>query len=68
MAEDGVETRVGVIEPTGSETQVVVDCGGQEIVCVFRERIAAGPGAPLRIKPNPALVHLFDEASGQRLN
>ena len=68
VAADGVETRVIVIEPTGSETQVVVACGGQEVVCVFRERIAAQPGETLRIKPNPALVHLFDETSGQRLN
>jgi multiple sugar transport system ATP-binding protein len=37
-------------------------------VCVFRERIAAQPGELLRIRPNPQLVHLFDETSGQRLN
>jgi multiple sugar transport system ATP-binding protein len=68
VAGDGVETRVVVVEPTGSETQVVVECSGQEIVCVFRERIAAQPGETLRIKPDPALVHLFDETSGRRLN
>jgi multiple sugar transport system ATP-binding protein len=68
VAEDGVETRVVVIEPTGSETQVVVECGGQEVVCVFRERIAAQPGATLRIRPDPKLVHLFDETSGRRMN
>jgi multiple sugar transport system ATP-binding protein len=68
VAEDGVETRVVVVEPTGSETQVVVECGGQEIVCLFRERIAAQPGEALRIKPDPKLVHLFDETTGRRLN
>jgi multiple sugar transport system ATP-binding protein len=68
VADDGVAAKVIVIEPTGSETQVVVECGGQEIVCVFRERIAAAPGETLRIKPDPKLVHLFDETSGQRLN
>jgi multiple sugar transport system ATP-binding protein len=68
VAGDGIETRVVVIEPTGSETQVVVESGGQEFVCVFRERIAAQPGELLRIRPNPQLVHLFDETSGQRLN
>ncbi len=68
VSADGIETKVIVIEPTGSETQVVVECGGQEIVCVFRERIAAQPGEILRIKPNPRLVHLFDEKSGRRLN
>ena len=68
VADDGIASRVVVVEPTGSETQVVVESGGQEIVCVFRERIAAQPGERLHIKPNPKLVHLFDEASGQRLN
>ncbi|HEY7610145.1 MAG TPA: sn-glycerol-3-phosphate ABC transporter ATP-binding protein UgpC [Alphaproteobacteria bacterium] len=68
VADDGVPTKVIVIEPTGSETQVVVECAGQEMVCVFRERIAAQPGETLRIKPDPKLVHLFDEASGRRLN
>jgi multiple sugar transport system ATP-binding protein len=68
VAADGIETRVVVIEPTGSETQVVVESGGQEFVCVFRERIAAQPGELLRIRPDPQLVHLFDETSGQRLN
>ena len=56
-----------VIEPTGSETQVVAQLGEQEIVCVFRERIKARPGETIRIAPDPALVHLFDEATGQRL-
>jgi multiple sugar transport system ATP-binding protein len=68
VADDGVSTKVIVIEPTGSETQVVVECCGQEMVCVFRERIAAEPGATLRIKPDAALVHLFDEETGRRIN
>ena len=68
VAEDGVPAKVIVIEPTGSETQVVVECAGQEMVCVFRERIAVEPGATLRIKPDAKLVHLLDETSGQRLN
>jgi multiple sugar transport system ATP-binding protein len=38
------------------------------MVCVFRERIAAEPGATLRIKPDAALVHLFDEETGRRIN
>ena len=39
-----------------------------KIVGVFRERIAARPGEKLPIRPDAAAVHLFDEASGQRLN
>ena len=68
LAGDGIQAKIRVIEPTGSETQVVVDCGGQDIVCVFRERITARPGEVLRVAPDAALAHLFDASSGRRLN
>ena len=61
------KTEIAVIEPTGSETQVVARLAGQRIVGVFRERISAKPGEILAIEPNLSSVHLFDAASGQRL-
>jgi multiple sugar transport system ATP-binding protein len=67
LADNGLPAEVVVIEPTGSEMQIVARMGGQEIVCVFRERIQARPGDTIRIAPDPALVHLFDEATGKRL-
>jgi len=68
LAPNGVPVEVVVIEPTGSEMQIVARLdGGQEIVSVFRERVQARPGDTLRIAPDPRLVHLFDEASGRRL-
>ncbi|HWA50975.1 MAG TPA: sn-glycerol-3-phosphate ABC transporter ATP-binding protein UgpC [Dongiaceae bacterium] len=62
-----VQTEIAVIEPTGSETQVVARLAGQKIIGVFRERISARPGEQLAVGPNLSSVHLFDEASGQRL-
>ena len=67
LSNDSLKAEVVVVEPTGSETQVVVKAGGQELVCVFRERITAKPGETLGIAPDLALVHLFDEATGKRL-
>jgi multiple sugar transport system ATP-binding protein len=67
LTSDGIAVEVVVVEPTGTETQVVVKIGGQEMICVWRERIAARPGETIRISPDPALVHLFDEISGRRL-
>jgi multiple sugar transport system ATP-binding protein len=64
----GLPIEVIVIEPTGSETQVVATLGGKEITCVFRERIAARPGETIHVVPDPALVHLFDKETGRRLN
>jgi multiple sugar transport system ATP-binding protein len=62
------EAEVSVIEPTGSETQVFAKLGGQKIVGVFRERIAAEPGSRLPMVPRPEAVHLFDAATGVRIN
>ncbi|PSC03448.1 sugar ABC transporter ATP-binding protein [Alsobacter soli] len=64
----GLPAEVVVVEPTGSETQVVAKIGGQELVCIFRERITAGPGETIRIAPDPNLVHLFDAQSGNRMS
>ena len=65
---NGIATEVAVIEPMGSETQVITKLGGQKLVGVFRERVSARPGDTLPLAPDPAAVHLFDKASGQRLN
>jgi multiple sugar transport system ATP-binding protein len=62
----GLPAVVHVIEPTGSETQVMAEFAGASVICAFRERIAAKPGETIRIAPDPALVHLFDAATGQR--
>jgi multiple sugar transport system ATP-binding protein len=67
LADDGVEARVQVVEPTGSEIQVVAKLGEQDLIAVFRERHQFKPGDKIRLKPDPRLVHLFDDASGRRL-
>ncbi len=63
----GVPAEVVVVEPTGSETQVVVKSGDKEMICLFRERISAQPGDKIPILPDPSVTHLFDAATGQRL-
>jgi multiple sugar transport system ATP-binding protein len=63
-----LKAEVSVVEPTGSETQVFARLGGQKIVGVFRERIAARPGEDLPMAPDPQSVHLFDKETGLRLN
>jgi len=67
IADDGAEVAIQVIEPTGAEIQVVAKLGGEDIIAVFRERHQFKPGDKIRLKPDPKLVHLFDETSGQRL-
>jgi multiple sugar transport system ATP-binding protein len=63
----GIPAEVVVVEPTGSETQVIARHGDQVITCLFRDRITARPGENIHISANPALVHLFDSESGSHL-
>jgi multiple sugar transport system ATP-binding protein len=67
LRQDGIPAEVVVVEPTGSETQVVAKAGGREITCVFRERVLAKPGEIIHVAPDPALVHLFDKVTERRI-
>ncbi|RUW73308.1 TOBE domain-containing protein, partial [Mesorhizobium sp. M2A.F.Ca.ET.067.02.1.1] len=64
---DGVEAKISVVEPTGSETLVFVRFGEGEMVALFRERHDFKPGDALKLKPRLAQVHLFDAETGKRL-
>ncbi len=68
IADTGVPVRVSLVEPTGSETQVMVESEtGETMSCVFRDRFTAPPGSTIRIAPLPNLVHLFDSQTGARI-
>ncbi|MBN9272798.1 MAG: TOBE domain-containing protein, partial [Mesorhizobium sp.] len=58
---------ISVVEPTGSETLVLLRFGDSEIVALFRERHDFRPGDPLHLKPRLDQVHLFDAGTGNRL-
>jgi len=68
IADDGAEAEVLVVEPTGSEIQIVAKLGGEDVTAVFRERHHFRPGDKIRLKPDPRLVHLFDETTGKRIS
>jgi multiple sugar transport system ATP-binding protein len=68
LSDEGSEAEIQVVEPTGSEIQVVARLGGEEVIAVFRERHRFKPGDKIRLKPDPRLVHLFDQATGRRLH
>ena len=63
-----LEAKVAVVEPTGSETQVVAQVGEHKLLGVFRERIGVTPGETLAMTPDPGAAHLFDAETGLRLN
>jgi multiple sugar transport system ATP-binding protein len=63
----GLAGEIITVEPTGSETQVVLRLGGHEIIGVFRERVANAPGEALMVGIDVAHAHLFDPETGKRL-
>src|SRR5688500_13087324 len=67
LAEDGFEAKVGVIEPTGSETMVFVHAGGSDMLVLFRERHVFTTGQTIKLKPRKDAAHIFDTATGKRV-
>ncbi len=65
--ENGIPATIQIVEPTGSETQVMIRLGDTPLTCAFRERITAGPGETIHVLPDLGLVHLFKNGSGQRV-
>jgi multiple sugar transport system ATP-binding protein len=68
LADSGFAANVVVVEPTGSETHVVLRLGSQDMVAVFRERHGFRPGDTIHLAPRPELIHLFDADTGERIN
>ncbi|WP_417307563.1 ABC transporter ATP-binding protein [Devosia sp.] len=64
---NGIEIEVVVLEPTGSETQVIAKLGSQSITGIFRERVTVRPGEKMRVTPDVSVAHLFDK-DGKRIN
>ncbi len=64
VADGDIEARVLVVEPTGAETQVVMQMGTQTLTGVFRDRLDLPYEAPVRLRFDFSKVHLFDERTG----
>jgi multiple sugar transport system ATP-binding protein len=63
----GAQAAITVVEPTGSETHLVLRSGGRDLTVVSRERLTARPGDIVHLTPDLALVHLFDAETGDRI-
>jgi multiple sugar transport system ATP-binding protein len=63
---NGFAGKVIVVEPLGSETQVMVSVANQTVVAVFRERVRVQPDETIWLAPEVDRVCLFDE-SGHRV-
>ena len=67
LADGGIAGQVVVVEPTGAETELLLQLGDARIVMVMHGRTAARPDETLHLALDAEKAHVFDAASGQRL-
>jgi multiple sugar transport system ATP-binding protein len=68
LSQDGFPVTITVVEPTGSELQIIGRTpGDEEIVANFRERHPFQPGETVKLAPEPGLIHLFHGETGKRV-
>ncbi len=67
-SEGAMAGQVVVTEPTGSETLVTLRVGKSDLLALFRSRIEVQPGDTIHVRVLPGKAHLFDKASGRRLD
>ncbi|MBL1421349.1 MAG: sn-glycerol-3-phosphate ABC transporter ATP-binding protein UgpC [Alphaproteobacteria bacterium] len=67
IASNGAPVKVNVIEPTGSETHLMLSFGEESLVLVARDRVALSPGEMINVAPDLSRVMIFDLESGDRI-
>lgn len=59
---------LSVVEPTGSETQVITEIEGHQITAALRGRVNHKPGDVLPLKIDRSKIHLFDQGTGKAVS
>ncbi len=67
LADQGIPGPVVVVEPTGAETELLIDVGGEQLTLVLHGRTDAKPDEVVHLAVDADKAHVFDAASGQRL-
>jgi len=75
LAAAGIPAEVVVVEPTGAETELLLQVGvgadsgqaSQQLILVMHGRTNAKPGDAVFLAIDGAKAHVFDGANGQRL-
>ena len=64
----GIAAKVIVVEPTGAETELLLQVGEANFVVVLHGRTTAKPDDMVGLRIDGAKAHLFDHGSGKRLD
>ena len=71
LAEAGIAAEVVVVEPTGAETELLLQIGSGDgatkLILVMHGRTLAQPGETVYLAMDGSKAHVFDSANGQRL-
>jgi multiple sugar transport system ATP-binding protein len=67
LSNTGVQAKVIVVEPTGAETELLLQVGDQRIIVVTHGRTSIRPDEMVHLSIATDKVHLFDGNSGERL-
>jgi len=64
LADTGLPAEVAVIEPTGSETQILLRTGGGQLTLTTRDRLGLAAGDRVHLTVTPGRLHVFDAETG----
>jgi len=67
LASEGIAATVVVVEPTGAETELLLQVGDAQLTLVLHGRTQARPEDTVHLAVDPSKAHVFDGATGQRL-
>jgi multiple sugar transport system ATP-binding protein len=63
----GIPAKVVVVEPTGAETELLLEVGSTRVIVVTHGRTSVQPDDIVHLEVANGKAHVFDDASGQRL-
>ena len=66
-AAPGIQAKVVVVEPTGAETELLLQVDSAQLIVVMHGRTQAQPGESVYLSVEAAKAHLFDAQSGTRI-
>jgi multiple sugar transport system ATP-binding protein len=64
----GIAAKVIVVEPTGAETELLLEVGGTQIVTVMHGRTDAKPDDIVQLNIDANKAHIFEAQTGKRLD
>ena len=67
-AKSGIPAKIAVVEPTGSETHLLLRGNDQDLTSVLRERRDFMPGQEVNLATKQDGIHIFDQQSKLRIN